>query len=235
MCATLQERGESILLRSYTPPADAMPVSEGGKSLFEHKTVENFDISIATRATSAAPLYFPEVDVPTKDGTIVFWDGGLLNNNPIDQLWRARLDLVPLNDPAPKVNCVLSIGTSWCTAESPSFFDKFGSFGKWLKGKILQWIPILAPVEKLIPFLTNTEAKHLDFSRYMQRLSHRHTEVDAQTQYFRFNTPTGNTYIDMSDYKKMDDLANITKTWLASSDSNQFVNDCAKALAKTRK
>jgi predicted acylesterase/phospholipase RssA len=234
MCSTLQERGESILLRSYTPPADASPVSEGGKSLFEFKTVESLNISVAARATSAAPLYFPEVPVKTKDGEVVFWDGGLLNNNPIDQVWRARLDLVPVDDPAPKVNCVLSIGTSWCTADAPSFFDRFGTIGKWVKGQLLYWIPALNPVEKLIPFLTNTEAKHLDFSRYMRRLAHRNKEADAKTQYFRFNTPTEDKYIDMADHEKMDELAGITKRWLAGTNSTSYVDDCAKALAKVK-
>ncbi|KAJ3543037.1 hypothetical protein NM208_g3787 [Fusarium decemcellulare] len=53
---------------------------------------EMVTISLAARATSAAPTYFPEVIFPegtpkSKDAErLLFWDGGLLNNNPIDQL-----------------------------------------------------------------------------------------------------------------------------------------------------
>jgi hypothetical protein len=68
----------------------------------------------------------------------------------------------------------------------------------------------------------------------MKRLSHRTKEADARTQYFRFNTPTGNTYIDMADHAKMDELATITSRWLADDDSTSYINDCAKPLAKAK-
>jgi len=156
-------------------------------------------ISVAVRATSAAPTYFPEVKlyVKTRD-KITFWDGGVLNNNPIDQLWRARLDLVKDNDPAPKVSCVLSLGTSWSKKGPPSKLDS-----KWV-----YWFPWITPAEQSIPFLTITEAKYLDFARYIKRISHHIADPDAQTKYFRFNTPTDDYYIDMADYRKMDKLRN---------------------------
>uniref|UniRef100_A0A093VLB7 PNPLA domain-containing protein n=1 Tax=Talaromyces marneffei PM1 TaxID=1077442 RepID=A0A093VLB7_TALMA len=50
-----------------------------------------FSIIDAALATSAAPLYLP----PVKVNGIDFWDDGLLNNNPIDQVWSARHDLAP--------------------------------------------------------------------------------------------------------------------------------------------
>ena len=243
MCATLQERGESILLRSYSTPKYAIPVSQMGQDLFK-KELEEFEgpdidgmsISIAARATSAAPTYFPGVKLNLKDGgKVTFWDGGLLNNNPIDQLWRARLDLVKDNELAPKVSCVLSLGTSWSKKSPPSmldFLDKVPLLGRGVKDVIkLAW-PWVSSGEQSIAFLTNTEAKHLDFARYINRISHRNVDPDAKTQYFRFNTPTNDLYIDMSDYKKMDQLAEITQNWLKEPEQVQKIERVAQLLAK---
>jgi hypothetical protein len=242
MCATLQERGESVLLRSYPMPKDAQPVSQNGEALHDVGGIENISIKIAARATSAAPTYFPDVELPGKDNTkVVFWDGGLLNNNPIDQLWRARLDLVGLDDPAPKVACVLSLGTSWSKKGPPTFSDKWPRLSAFLQSttklplvgngisKLIDWI---TPAEQSIEFLTNTEAKHLDFHRYINRIAHRNAEPDAKTQYFRFNTPTDNTYIDMADYKQMQWLADCTTKWLSDPKVVPWVDKVAGFLAK---
>jgi patatin-like phospholipase/acyl hydrolase len=83
-------------------------------TLKEHRSEAT--ISLTTCATSAAPTYFPEM----KWNNLVFWDGGLLNNNPVNQLWAARYDLVESHDPEPKVSCVLSLGCGYVKAGSPS-------------------------------------------------------------------------------------------------------------------
>jgi hypothetical protein len=259
MCATLQNRGESMLMRAYLPPADAIPVSKEAQALADFRSAQKLTITEATRATSAAPTYFPELNVKTKDGPpaefLTFWDGGLLNNNPIDQVWRARLDLVNEKEAAPKVGCILSIGTSWSTADPPGFLDAWipaKSDGKgwtdWFKNQankimskaedmIQDKFPMLDPVQRMIPFLTNTEAKHLDFQRYINRLKERPgtTEVDHNSKYFRFNTPTNEVYIDMSKYEKMEQLRGITERWLTTNDAKGWVNECATMLVNWKK
>lgn len=249
MCSTLRERGESVLLRSYDMPKHADPVSQEGDALNKSGGIEKITIKEATRATSAAPIYFPPARIfGGKDqGVTEFWDGGLLNNNPIDQLWRARLDLVGPEDPPPKVACVLSLGTSWSTASAPGILDKLPAVLKracdWLKKKassscfhipFVHTISIrfgrLARVEEMIPFLTNTEAKHLDFRRYINRMYPRVKDPEGQTEYFRFNTPTNELYIDMSDYKQMGELERLTSEWLATQTS--WVTKVALILAK---
>lgn len=176
--------------------------------------------------------------------TISFWDGGLLNNNLIDQLWRARLDLVGNDEAPPKVACVVSLGTSWCETGTPNVIDKHPvakSFVKALEklplhigddiSRLVGWImPALESVE----YLTNTETKHLDFQRYIQRISHRNADPDAQTKYFRFNVPT-KEYIDMADYKQMQLLVDRTQAWLKTSDAIPWVTKAAEILAKKAK
>lgn len=197
MCSTLADKGESILFRSYPAPRDAEPVS----SKATLSQMENIDISTAARATSAAPTYLPEV---IWNG-LRFWDGGLLNNNPIHQLWTARYDLAepqpdptrPAN-PAPPVSCIISLGTSW-SDKTPSGPFRF-----------------INTVTRLAPFLTNTEAKNRDFRRESNRINAR-LPPEEQTAYFRFNTPTGNETFTLDDYQQMGRLEELTEIYLKNS------------------
>jgi hypothetical protein len=236
----MQERHETILLRSYKFSENAAPVSAMGKSIYDSHSFGTVTIKEAARATSAAPTYFP---AETLDGTkAIFWDGGLLNNNPIDQLWRARLDLVSDDEPAPKVACVLSIGTSWAIHGAPTFWEKYKWLAplhtalNWLEkfnsiSKLVEWVK---PAEESIDYLTNTEAKHMDFARYVNRVSNRTKDVDRGMQYFRFNTPT-ETYIDMANYKEMTSLAETTKTWMKDPSTAPYADTVAGLLAKKKK
>ncbi|KAJ6050172.1 uncharacterized protein N7446_005589 [Penicillium canescens] len=71
ICATLAEEGTSLLLRSYATQPDDYSRLE----VLNHTTINE-----AVGATSAAPTYMPEVEIQG----LRCWDGGLLNNNPID-------------------------------------------------------------------------------------------------------------------------------------------------------
>jgi predicted acylesterase/phospholipase RssA len=222
-------------------PEYAEPVSQEGKALKQSGAIKDITIKQATRATSAAPSYFPPATMGKNPGEPQFWDGGLLNNNPIDQLWRARLDLVGSLDPPPKVACVLSLGTSWSDLPAPGFLDNWPRvknsldwIAGWAPSTISNLIEMISPVQEALPFLTNTEAKHLDFRRYINRMYYRVKESEGQTEYFRFNTPTKKVYIDMSDYKKMPDLTITTNEWLEKKTGweTDWVDKVAKILAK---
>jgi predicted acylesterase/phospholipase RssA len=208
MCATLTGKGESVLFRSFTPYADAKPVSSEAKEAYEDGEIEGIDISTASRATSAAPTYLPEV--PWKKMT--FWDGGLLNNNPIHQLWAARYDTTDSpSASAPVVGCVLSLGTSWSRKQPSSIFRFFNT------------------VTNAASYMTNTEAKHRDFERELNRLRAREP-ANKNTKYFRFNTPTDDVTFNLDDYQQMDELEKITKGWLEKDEQRKKIKDCADLL-----
>jgi len=109
LCTTAPNRAEKVLFRSYPHELNCTS-SVVNRTLKEHRSEAT--ISLTTCATSAAPTYFPEV----KWKNLVFWDRGLLNNNPVDQLWAARYDLVEPNDP--KISYVLSLGYGYMKAGS---------------------------------------------------------------------------------------------------------------------
>lgn len=186
MCATSTDRESAELFRSYEPPSDV-------KDEFEVITVKE-----AALATSAAPTYLPAVKVMNKE----FWDGGLLNNNPINQVWDARYDLVPIEegegmpDP-PQISCVVSIRT--------------GRVKKPVQQ--LGW-GFLNTVSTVMSYATNTEAKHQDFERKIDRLDKRRKEG---IRYWRFDVELDKP-IKLDDWQSMPKLEKITQDQLTAED-----------------
>jgi predicted acylesterase/phospholipase RssA len=161
-------------------------------------------ISLAARATSAAPTFFPEVTFPEqKSGevelnvkkTLKFWDGGLLNNNPIDQLWYARYEIVHPEDPPPAISCVISLGTGWVRAASPSDST----------------IQLFGVASGVMDFATNTNAKGKDFSRHMEQLKQR--SEHKKSRYFRFQPRLGTAEIGLADYTRMEELKVLARAY----------------------
>ncbi|KAK7182273.1 hypothetical protein PSPO01_11746 [Paraphaeosphaeria sporulosa] len=122
--AVLRPNNEPCRLRNYWP-RDTRP-RFGGCTIWE-----------AARATSAAPFYFP----PAFISDMEFWDGGVQNNNPIDEVDAERRDLWPLR----KISCIISIGT-----------------GKSSKVKSTGLLA-LRTFKALLDNLTNTEIRHQAF------------------------------------------------------------------------
>ncbi|RMZ77382.1 hypothetical protein DV737_g4393, partial [Chaetothyriales sp. CBS 132003] len=239
MCATVTEKGEAVLFRSYPLPADSRPQSETAKKI-RH---DQITLKQACRATSAAPTYLPEMLI---DG-IGFWDGGLLNNNPVDQVWDARYDLPDARTVVdvstgtvtyiePTVACVVSIGTSYF----PQLVKKAAPGGR---GGINS---LIITAIRALGFATNTEAKHWDFMGNNIRRNMRLPDAEQHTQYFRYNARASKD-INLDDYKSMDSLKEDTKTYLeyfdqglnaegkpmTAADLDMHIDKCAKLLAKT--
>jgi hypothetical protein len=223
MCATIRDKGECILLRSYRTPQDVNYKSSLARQAVDNDALNHIDITTAALATSAAPLYLPQVDFAVernpppgkKPDTITFWDGGLLNNNPVDQLWDARYDLVGIHDPPPPVSFVLSIGCSW--ANPPK---------KTVCGLVRN---LVDKISKVASFMTNTEAKNRDFWRYVDRARDRQ-DLNANLHYLRLNAPTGDKVFDIADWKGMKSLAKKTEQYRDGILQNKD-NDIVKAAS----
>jgi predicted acylesterase/phospholipase RssA len=207
MCATLVDRGETVLLRSYNPPSDSGPAFALSRTANAEITISN-----ASRATSAAPTYLPEKNI----GGNTFWDGGMLNNNPIDQVWNARYDLAPTIKSTPVIKVVLSLGCSFTTATPKTTHSIFHT---------------LDTVQKVIAFVTNTEAKHRDFECNIRKWNNRQRK-DEETKYFRFNAPTGDRVFRLDEYAKMGDLADLTRQWLRKANQREKIRRCADLLRR---
>ncbi|KAJ3455469.1 hypothetical protein MRS44_016951 [Fusarium solani] len=202
MCATSinRDRERAELFRSYDPLSDV-------EDKFAHITVRD-----AALATSAAPTYLPKVEVMKEE----FWDGGLLNNNPINQVWDARYELVritqgePVPDP-PKVSCVVSIGTG--RDKTPVQQPGWG---------------YLNAVSTVVSYATNTEAKHQDFDRKIKMLNSR--SGGEGICYFRFNVELEKE-IYLDDWQSMLTLKALTEKQLETEKLDDLIQECADCLA----
>ncbi|TFB04325.1 Calcium-independent phospholipase A2-gamma [Trichoderma ghanense] len=210
VCTTAQNRAETVLLRTYKN--DTVHVkSKVNDAMREHS--DKVTISLATRATSAAPTFFPEVKWPENDPQLTFWDGGLLNNNPIDQLWYARYELVQPEEPAPPVSCVISLGTGYTRPDaSPSE----------------SWFQLVGVAASVMGFATNTNAKGKDFSRHMTALNNR--PEHAKTRYVRLNPPLGKSEIGLADYTKMEELKTLAGAYIKDEKNQLWIDKAVAAI-----
>ncbi|KAF9695701.1 hypothetical protein EKO04_006652 [Ascochyta lentis] len=233
-CTTAQNKCETVLLRSYeTEFGDNKHYTQSVTNDIMRDHHPKVTISLATRATSAAPTFFPEVRFPNIDvlmekdtsstpawkkkisatkKQLVFWDGGLLNNNPIDQLWYARYELVQPSDPAPPISCVISLGTGFVGAASPS--DSM--------------IHLAGVVGNVMDFSTNTNAKAKDFTRHMNRLKQR--SEHTKSQYVRLQPNLGADKIGLAEYTRMEDLKKLTRVYLEKADSQKWIEKAVCAI-----
>lgn len=214
-CTTAQNRAETVLLRTYkdnniycsSKTNDTMALNQ-----------DKVTISLATRATSAAPTYFPEVTFPegtpkSKDNErLVFWDGGLLNNNPIDQLWYSRYELTQPHEPPPAISCVISLGTGYTKPDSPSE----------------SWFQLVGVAAEVMEFSTNTNAKAKDFTRHMTTLNLRGEHKN--TKYVRLNPSLGKNEIGLADYTKMKELKAMAQKYLTDKRNQEWINKAVGAI-----
>ncbi|KAE9967579.1 hypothetical protein BLS_006277 [Venturia inaequalis] len=209
------EKGKFFLIPRQKESTSVSPISKSAKQAKDE--LDNIDISTAARATSAAPTYLPEA-IWGEAKKLRFWDGGLLNNNPIDQLWAARFELVEAKDPEPDISCIVSLGTGWST-EQPS---------GWIR-----WFRFINTLTTATLFMTNTRAKHMDFQRHIETLNFRQREhKQNETLYFRFDTPTKDESFNLDDYQKMPKLKKLIETYMDKVIAAE-IEVCAKSLKRS--
>lgn len=208
-CTTVQNRAETVLLRSYRQK-NVYTSSIVNNAMSEHQ--DEITISLAARATSAAPTFFPEVRFPESSPKLTFWDGGLLNNNPIDQLWYSRYELVQAEDPPPPISCVISLGTGYMRPGSPSD----------------SWFKLAGVATHVMDFATNTNAKGKDFSRHMSQMNRRSEHKNSK--YIRLNPYLGFRGIGLADYTRMKDLQKIARKYMEHPSNRERIESAVGAI-----
>ncbi|KAF4998911.1 hypothetical protein FGRMN_2842 [Fusarium graminum] len=206
---------ETVLLRSYKDN-NIYTSSKTNNIMATHS--QNVTISLATCATSAAPTYFPEVVFP--EGTpktedykrLVFWDGGLLNNNPIDQLWYSRYELTKPEEPPPAVSCIVSLGTGYLKPGVPSD----------------SWFKLAGIAAQVMDFSTNTNAKAKDFTRHINTLNMRGEH--KSTLYVRLNPGLGKSEIGLAEYDKIPELRAIAQTYIKDRRNQEWIDKAVDAI-----
>lgn len=180
------------------------------------------DITIGTAAlaTSAAPTYFPQVEwKPPGQKLLTFWDGGLLNNSPIDQLWYNRFELVGPDEDEPDVSCLISLGTGYVGP---------GGSSNWF-ADIIPGARALETAGAVLSYATNANAKGKDFSRHYSTLLSTRQKY-AKMKYLRFNPNLRSKQIALDDYTMMGELEDMTKRYLDDEKNQWYIDKAVDAI-----
>ncbi|KAK0713548.1 acyl transferase/acyl hydrolase/lysophospholipase [Lasiosphaeria miniovina] len=202
-----------VTLRTYEHPLDKPALPE--IKLWE-----------ACRATSAAPSYFPPLEV----SGVKFLDGGLQANNPLGWLWN---EVLTVFGPARDTSCFLSIGTG--TPESQVA-------GSATAGGLIGFAKSMASIA------TNTEMVNILFRSLINAFAPR----PQGKKYWRFNIGDGcpdwiegpdgvwawslqekRVEMDLGeldDVAAMDKTVKATKAYIALDGAQAMISECAKAL-----
>ena len=169
MCATSEKLGKPFRFRSYESPWDIS---------------DDCPIWQACRATSAAPTFFPPMEIGKPPKAYV--DGGLGSNNPV----RALLEETSHIWPSRKLGCIVSIGTGV------------------LKSRDVEG-PIIPLIKSLIAMATDAGQVACDVEKDMtQRYG------EEQRVYFRFDVQHGMEDIDLEAWGESDGTELATRRYL---------------------
>ncbi|KAL6362697.1 hypothetical protein LRP88_04000 [Fusarium phalaenopsidis] len=163
----------------------------------------NVTIAEVAMATSAAGTFFEPVTIDD----MVYLDGGLGANNPVEQVVaEARCVMgCETGELEPLVKCLISIGTG-----NPGM--------KSINKNFLRFVS-----ETLVNISTETEKTAKKFALEWRDLSEAH-------QYFRFNVEQGLQDVDLSEYKETGKIKVATQEYLEHADRETLVEECVKNL-----
>ena len=188
VCVTRKKTSVASILRNFeTEAADQ----------------ENYECTIweAGSATAAAPIFFEEVAF--KSG-VVFVDGGLRRNNPINELVREAKSIRSWQDR--DVGCIMSLGTGWTDpSEVPRRLDKF--------------LKVCVEVATDCDDIADQFAKSPNGKSLIDRSS-----------YFRFSVQQGMTDLQMDDWKETELMDALTSAYLGKTEISTLVERCARSI-----
>lgn len=172
VCVTSEKLGRPFRFRSYESSWDA---------------VDDCPIWQACRATSAAPTFFPPIDIGWPPTTYI--DGGLGYNNPIRALMEEASHLWPQER---NIGCIVSIGTGVIVSRDVG--RKINSLFECLKDMATDTEKVAREFEEEMKFKYGVEQK----------------------VYFRFNVQHGLENIGLEEWKEMDRTKVATQDYLRS-------------------
>ena len=160
----------------------------------------------ASRATSAAPLYFDPISIGYAGMQAAYIDGGLGYNNPIEQV----LEEAHREFPGRKVACIVSIGTGLAGV------IRFTSAPETSPSKVINALKKMA-----------TESD-VTAERVQARF---HNIINT---YFRFNVDRGLEDIELDEWENLGRVATYTDGYLRQAAVSCQINTVVKALLASK-
>ncbi|KAF8068910.1 acyl transferase/acyl hydrolase/lysophospholipase [Lyophyllum atratum] len=166
----------------------------------------------AARATSAAPVYFPSIEI----NGATFVDGGTQRNNPSILLQTEAKVIFGSSRP---IGCLISIGTGMQSTTAKPEAPAESGFNKFLSAT-------MDVFKTAISVMTETEETH-------KKIQESFRKAGNEDLYFRFNAGVKERgdwvpMIALDDYKGMDKLVELTKTYLVGQ--TEAIERCASKV-----
>ena len=166
-----EKLGKRFQFRSYNSPWDV---------------VDDCPIWQACRATSAAPTFFPPMQIGNPP--VAYIDGRLGYNNPIRALIEEKSHVWPDR----QIGCIVSIGTGMLVSRD---------FGKTIKPLVNKFKEMAADTEKVA-------------REFEEEMKHKHG--NEQKVYFRFNVQHGLEHVGSEEWKELERIKVATQAYLKS-------------------
>ncbi|KAI9686366.1 MAG: hypothetical protein M1822_003711 [Bathelium mastoideum] len=187
VCCTL-ENGRAYRIRSYNST---------------HEPGLPFTVWQAARATTAAPGFF---DPLRFEDIATLRDGGLRNNNPINEV----MDEIRTEFDDRDISCLISIGSG---------VSKTEVFGRGL----------VSIAKKCAKIATDTEQAERTF-----RSNHASPNQRLHGRYFRFQVEQGLQGFGMDEWENMNRIWTVTTSYLDDSVRRNMLSQCGEKLAQPR-
>ncbi|KAJ4989895.1 ankyrin repeat protein [Stagonosporopsis vannaccii] len=190
-----------VTATAQSAPIDTTVLTSYESSRWPTDFLKTVKIWEAARATSAASSFFDPIEIG--DDKEAFLDGGSGANNPVNVVWDEAYDILG-SDVEANLQCLVSIGTG---------IPSLKAFGSTLK----------AVGETMLSMATETETTARKFER-------RHTKLDSEDRYFRFNVESGLGDIGLEEADKIPAIASATRLYLVAERNKKRLESCAGNL-----
>jgi hypothetical protein len=208
--------------------------AEGPPSIFRSYKCHGAPVSKcaiwqAGRATTAAPLLFKPMHIPTPTPGRTFIDGGIAYNNPSELAIKEARRIWPTHQQF----CITSIGTGY--QRSISFIDS-GSSSIGMGGR---------PLGRMHTWAGSRTADRNDLGvrkvqKILEACADLTTSSDAVHErmhgtahwYHRFNVERGMESIDLQEWQKFVEMHGHTQNYLTTGEGEQKRNRCVEDLLK---
>ena len=198
---------------------------ESAPVLFKSYEVDGTEIQCtiiqAARATSAAPTYFPPIEIEYDQ----YVDGGIGFNNPAEEALREALRIWPGRE----IGCLVSVGTGLMEPISGENATK-AQFGAILGPIIKAGAPLTAEKLTVAAYCTElaTSCQQVHMSLVENPLLRKKTQ---RPRYYRFNVMSGMSHIGLDEANKLKAVSQMTDAYLHDPERRDIITDCVELLS----
>ena len=175
----------------------------------------------AAHATSAAPTYFPEMEI---DGDL-YVDGGIGYNNPTEEAIREARRIWPTR----QIGCLVSIGTGLMQPISGVTRTK-EQFGTLIGGVLQNMLPLTAGKLSVAEYCTQLATSCEIIHTHVVENPSIEKKPQQRARYYRFNVTSGMAHIGIDEANKLDEISQVTDAYVRHPERKEAISDCVELL-----